>query len=86
MIRPVLVAVAVFGLAGTPVQTAAQTPTSAAQASVRAACMSSIRSLCSAEAISGDRSSVRACLIKNLDKTTPECQSAVKAAARSVRN
>ena len=55
-------------------------------ASVRAACMSSIMSLCSAEAMSGDRPAVRACLIKNLDKTAPECQAAVKATAQSVQH
>jgi hypothetical protein len=48
--------------------------------------MSSIMSLCSAEAMSGDRPAVRACLIKNLDKTTPECQAAVKATAQSIQH
>ena len=68
---------------------AAQTPppvSPEAMASVRAACMSSIMSLCSAEAMSGDRPAVRACLIKNLDKTAPECQAAVKATAQSVQH
>lgn len=65
---------------------AAQTAPPAAQASVREACMSSIMSLCSTEAMSGDRPAVRACLIKNLDKTTPECQAAVKSAAQAAQH
>ena len=36
-------------------------------------------SLCKDEAMSHDRAAVRACLIKNFDKVTPECQAAMKA-------
>jgi hypothetical protein len=36
--------------------------------------------LCHAEAAAGDRAAVRACLIKNFEKVTPECQAAMKAA------
>ena len=73
-----------LALAQTPAPPPAAPP--AAQASVREACMSSIMSLCSAEAMSGDRPAVRACLIKNLDKTSPECQAAVKAAAQTMQH
>jgi len=86
MIRPFLATAAILGMSFMPSLVAAQAPTPAAQASVREACMSSIMSLCSTEAMSGDRAAVRACLIKNLDKTTPECQSAVKAAAQSAQH
>jgi hypothetical protein len=37
-------------------------------------------SLCSAEALSHDRSALRACMIRNFDKLTPDCQAALKAA------
>lgn len=73
-----------MALAQTPAPTPAAPP--AAQASVREACMSSIMSLCPSEALSGDRTAVRACLIKNLDKTSPDCQAAVKAVAQSMQH
>ncbi len=60
-------AVASPGLAQTPAQ------------SPREACRSSAISLCPTEAMSGDIPGVRACLMKNLAKATPECQAAVKA-------
>ena len=95
MTRILIVATTAAGLLGLASFAAAQTPAPAtapqsappaAQASVREACMSSIMSLCSAEAMSGDRPAVRACLIKNLDKTSPECQAAVKAAAQTMQH
>lgn len=46
----------------------------------RVACKPSALSLCPSEAKAGDRAGVRACLIKNFDKVTPECQAAMKAA------
>jgi hypothetical protein len=55
----------------------AQTPNAP---SPRQACMSSVITLCPTEAAARDRDAVRACLIKNLTKATPECQAAVKAA------
>jgi hypothetical protein len=45
----------------------------------RVACRTSAMSLCSSEAKARDRVGVRACLIKNFDKLTPECQAAMKA-------
>ena len=51
-----------------------------APASPRQACRSSATSLCRAEVESRDRAAIRACLIKNFDKVTPECQTAMKAA------
>jgi len=48
---------------------------------VRQACMSSIVTLCPDELKAKDRPAIRACLIKNFDKTTPDCQAAMKAMA-----
>ncbi len=59
-------------------QALAQTPPPST--STRQACRSSALSLCHAEAMSGDRVAVRACMIKNFDKATPECQAAMRAA------
>jgi hypothetical protein len=50
-----------------------------AQDSVRAACMPDIRNYCAAELASFSRENVRACLIKNIKKTSPACQAAAKA-------
>ncbi len=47
----------------------------------RQACRSSALTLCRDEVKAGDRSAIRACLIRNFDKTTPECQAAMKAQA-----
>lgn len=96
MIRAALFATSVTGLAALSITAAAQTLSAqapsaqgqappAVRASIREACMSSIMSLCSREARSGDRAATRACLIRNLDKTKPECKSAVQAAARVTR-
>ena len=52
----------------------------APMSAVREACMSSIQTLCPTEVAAMDRPAIRACLIKNIDKATPECQAAVKAA------
>jgi hypothetical protein len=48
--------------------------------SPRVACRSSAMSLCHDEVKSGARTAIRACLIKNFDKVTPECQASMKAA------
>ena len=72
---------AALAIAATATSALAQPEPAPAPSSVREACRSSIMSLCAAEAMSGDRSAIRACLIKNLDKATPECQAAAKAAA-----
>jgi hypothetical protein len=48
--------------------------------SPRQACRSSAESLCHDEVQAKDRAGVRACLIKNFDKVTPDCQAARKAA------
>lgn len=91
MIRAALFATSVTGLAALSITAAAQTLSAqgqappAVRASIREACMSSIMTLCSREARSGDRAATRACLIRNLDKTKPECKSAVQAAARVTR-
>ena len=47
--------------------------------SARTACRPSALALCHAEAKSGDRAAVRACLIRNFDKVSPDCQAAMKA-------
>jgi hypothetical protein len=53
--------------------------TTEAPSPARQACRSSAMELCRTEALSGDRAAVRACLIKNFDKVSPECQTAMKA-------
>ena len=50
-----------------------------AQDNVREACMPDIRKYCSAELATFSRDNVRACLIKNIKKTSPACQEAAKA-------
>jgi hypothetical protein len=67
---PAIMVLLVAGAAG------AQT---AAPPSPRQACRSSAESLCPTEAKARDRTAIRACLIKNFDKVTPECQAAMKA-------
>jgi hypothetical protein len=52
---------------------------SLAQDNVREACMPDIRKYCAAELGSFSRENVRACLIKNIKKTSPACQKAAKA-------
>jgi hypothetical protein len=47
---------------------------------VREACRSSMMQLCHDQVAARDRAGVRACLIQNFDKTTPDCQAAMKAA------
>jgi hypothetical protein len=49
--------------------------------SAREACRSSVMTLCPDEVKAMDRPAIRACLIKNFDKATPECQAAMKAMA-----
>jgi hypothetical protein len=72
-------ALSLFALAGStqaqPAPTPAPTP---AMSHVREACMSSMQTLCPTEVAAMDRAAVRACLIKNIDKATPACQTAVK--------
>jgi hypothetical protein len=50
-----------------------------AQNTLREACMPDIRKYCSAELGSFSRENVRACLNKNIKKTSPACQAAAKA-------
>jgi Cysteine rich repeat len=50
-----------------------------AQNDVREACMPDIQKYCSAELGAFSREKVRACLIKNIRKTSPACQAAAKA-------
>jgi len=50
-----------------------------AQNDVRKACMPDIQKYCSAELGTFSREKVRACLIKNIKKTSPACQAAAKA-------
>lgn len=49
----------------------------------RAACRSSAIQLCMSEAMSGDRTAVRACLLKKLDKVSPDCREAIQAAIKA---
>ncbi len=46
--------------------------------SARKACRASAIALCAGEAMSGNRAAVRACLLKKIDKASPDCQAAVK--------
>jgi hypothetical protein len=55
-------------------------PSSPAPPSPRVACRPSAMSLCAIEVKARDCAGVRACLIKNFDKVTPDCQAAMKAA------
>jgi hypothetical protein len=64
---------AALALAAAGVATA-QTP----PPSPRKACRSSAMSLCRDEVKAGVRAGIRACLIRNFDKVTPECQAAMK--------
>jgi predicted O-linked N-acetylglucosamine transferase (SPINDLY family) len=48
--------------------------------SPRQACMASARTLCPSEFASFDAHAVKLCLLKNLDKASPDCREAVKAA------
>ena len=50
-----------------------------AQNTVREACMPDIRKYCAAELGTFSRDKIRACLIKNIKKTSPGCQAAAKA-------
>lgn len=50
-----------------------------ARDNVREACMPDIRQFCSAQLGTFSREKVRACLIKNIRKTSPACQAAAKA-------
>jgi hypothetical protein len=50
-----------------------------AQTEVREACMPDIQKYCSAELGTFNREKVRACLVKNIKKTSPACQAAAKA-------
>ena len=55
------------------------TATLSAQDNVREACMPDIRKYCAAELATFSRENVRACLIKNIKKTSPACKEAAKA-------
>ena len=75
-------------LASLSVILAAASPAAAQTAlqSARTACHASALALCHAEAKSGDRAAVRACLIKNYDKVSPDCQAAMKAVQAQSNN
>ena len=45
----------------------------------RKACISSVFKLCPLAALAGDHDGAKACLLKRLEKATPECQAAVRA-------
>jgi hypothetical protein len=49
-----------------------------AQPEARTACVSSVFKLCPSAALRGDRTAAKTCLLKNLDRATPECQAAIK--------
>jgi hypothetical protein len=51
----------------------------AAPPPARQACRAAALSLCADQVSHNDRPGVRACLIRNFDKVTPECQAAMKA-------
>jgi hypothetical protein len=53
---------------------AAETP------EARKACVSSVFRLCPLAALRGDRVAAKICLLKNLERATPECQAAVRLA------
>lgn len=71
MVGP-LTAIIIAGAFGAQAQTVPE--------SAREACRASAISLCRTEALSGDRAGVRACLIRNFSKVSPDCQAAMKAA------
>lgn len=50
-----------------------------AQNDVREACMPDIQKYCAAELGTFSRQKIRACLIKNIKKTSPACQAAAMA-------
>lgn len=58
---------------------AAAAPPDSVVAATRAACKSSAQRLCAMQILAHDRPGVRACLLSNLDKVTPECLTAMKA-------
>jgi hypothetical protein len=45
----------------------------------RRACISSVFKLCPVAALAGDHAGAKACLLRNLEKATPQCQVAVRA-------
>jgi hypothetical protein len=53
---------------------AAETP------EARKACVSSVFRLCPLAALRGDRAAAKTCLLRNLERATPECQAAVRLA------
>lgn len=48
-------------------------------ANVREACMADIQKFCSSELATFSRDKVRACLIRNIQKASPDCKEAAKA-------
>ena len=52
---------------------------------VREACMPSIMTHCRDEAFARDRPAVRACLIKNFEKLSPDCQKAITTARAAAK-
>jgi hypothetical protein len=74
MLRPSTVSIAILVLAAAGAAWAQDPPPSPRQA-----CRASAISLCPKEVAARDRDAARACLIKNFDKVSPECQAAMKA-------
>jgi hypothetical protein len=72
---PALSALVAMASAGAALAQAAPPP-----APAREACRPAAMSLCAEQVAHHDRAGVRACLIKNFDKVSPDCQAAMKAA------
>jgi len=70
---------AVIALAAGAVSTQVLGQTIAQRLAARDACMASAKLLCPTQAAARDRDGVKACLVKNLDKVTPACATALKA-------
>lgn len=73
------VAIVLAALAAAWSTAAAAAPSDQAVAAARAACRSSAQKLCALQIAMRDRPGVRACLVKNIDKVTPDCQASLKA-------
>jgi hypothetical protein len=77
-----LLAVAAIGLIAGAAAAQSSSPPDASSASeyahYRAACQRSAFRVCFLQAISGDHAATRACMIRHVDKLSPECQAVVR--------
>jgi hypothetical protein len=71
MLRTLALCAALSGLAAPAI----------AQDAGRAACFADAKVVCPKELADHDRAAVRACLVKNIDKTSPACRAFIKQSA-----